>query len=281
MRRAYSVWSVLTAIGAAGCAVVMIGQIFSLKRGGPTDHAFVLAALVLMMALAFYLIWLEYRDTRLLWLAALPVAAAFLIRALCLDYASGDYNSFLAHWVEFFRQNGGFFAISQDIGDYNVVYLYFVAAISYLDVPDLYLYKLFSILFDVLPAGAQEGLGASGSVFDSAVPAYGGAKRGLLGTMRQYLWGDGSPRSGSIAGGSAKKFRGAHGSGLFLQIAGYFCAASVGRNVAGQEGEVLASLVIPGDLYGHDPARPPVGKASVGYFEGIFRSDGGVFQPDP
>ena len=101
----------------------MIGQIFSLKRGGPTDHAFVLAALVLMMALAFYLIWLEYRDTRLLWLAALPVAAAFLIRALCLDYASGDYNSFLAHWVEFFRQNGGFFAISQDIGDYNVVYL--------------------------------------------------------------------------------------------------------------------------------------------------------------
>lgn len=71
MRRAYSVWSVLTAIGAAGCAVVMIGQIFSLKRGGPTDHAFVLAALVLMMALAFYLIWLEYRDTRLLWLAAL------------------------------------------------------------------------------------------------------------------------------------------------------------------------------------------------------------------
>ena len=52
MRRAYSVWSVLTAIGAAGCAVVMIGQIFSLKRGGPTDHAFVLAALVLMMALA-------------------------------------------------------------------------------------------------------------------------------------------------------------------------------------------------------------------------------------
>ena len=38
MRRAYSVWSVLTAIGAAGCAVVMIGQIFSLKRGGPTDH---------------------------------------------------------------------------------------------------------------------------------------------------------------------------------------------------------------------------------------------------
>ena len=132
MRRAYSVWSVLTAIGAAGCAVVMIGQIFSLKRGGPTDHAFVLAALVLMMALAFYLIWLEYRDTRLLWLAALPVAAAFLIRALCLDYASGDYNSFLAHWVEFFRQNGGFFAISQDIGDYNVVYLYLSCFPSYL-----------------------------------------------------------------------------------------------------------------------------------------------------
>lgn len=111
-----------------------------------------LASLILLMALALYLLWRECRDAKLLWIAALPVAAAFLIRALCLDYASGDYNSFLAHWVQFFRENGGFAAIAQDIGDYNVPYLYFVAAISYLDVPDLYLYKLFSILFDVLLA---------------------------------------------------------------------------------------------------------------------------------
>lgn len=152
MRRAYSVWTVLTAAGGAVCAVMMAGQTFSLGRGEPGDHLFVLVSLILLMTLALYLLWREYRDIRLLWFAALPVAAAFLVRTFCLDYASGDYNSFLAHWVEFFRDNGGFGAVSQDIGDYNVTYLYFVAAISYLDVPDLYLYKLFSILFDVLLA---------------------------------------------------------------------------------------------------------------------------------
>ena len=152
MRQAYSVSSMLTAAGAAVCVIGMAGQVFSLERAGPGDHLFVLASLILLMALALYLLWRECRDAKLLWIAALPVAAAFLIRALCLDYASGDYNSFLAHWVQFFRENGGFAAIAQDIGDYNVPYLYFVAAISYLDVPDLYLYKLFSILFDVLLA---------------------------------------------------------------------------------------------------------------------------------
>ena len=152
MRQAYSVSSMLTAAGAAVCVIGMAGHVFSLERGGPGDHLFVLASLILLMALALYLLWRECRDAKLLWIAALPVAAAFLIRALCLDYASGDYNSFLAHWVQFFRENGGFAAIAQDIGDYNVPYLYFVAAISYLDVPDLYLYKLFSILFDVLLA---------------------------------------------------------------------------------------------------------------------------------
>ena len=152
MKRAYSLLPLLSAAGAAVCAAALALRSFDLERGGPADHAFVLAALAALMALALFLLWREGRDARLLCLVSLPVAAAFLIRAYCLDFASGDYNSFLAHWAEFFRQNGGFAALSQDIGDYNVTYLYFVAAISYLGVPDLYLYKLFSILFDVLLA---------------------------------------------------------------------------------------------------------------------------------
>ena len=55
-------------------------------------------------------------------------------------------------WAAFFRDNGGFAAIAQPIGNYNAPYLYFLAAISYLPVPDLYCIKLFSILFDVLLA---------------------------------------------------------------------------------------------------------------------------------
>ena len=43
-------------------------------------------------------------------------------------------------------------AVSPAVGDYNVPYLYFMAFISYLSAPDLYLIKLFSIIFDVILA---------------------------------------------------------------------------------------------------------------------------------
>ena len=39
--------------------------------------------------------------------------------------------------------------MARAVGDYNVPYLYFMAFISYLTTPDLYLIKLFSIVFDV------------------------------------------------------------------------------------------------------------------------------------
>ena len=82
----------------------------------------------------------------------LPVGLAFFLRAALLDYVADDYEIFLSQWVATFRDNGGFAAIKLPIGNYNVPYLYFLAAISYLPVPDLYLIKLFSILFDVLLA---------------------------------------------------------------------------------------------------------------------------------
>lgn len=120
-----------------------------LERGGTGSHIFVAAALLVLAGAAVSLAWAETRDPDQVILLLVPIGAAMLVRALCLDYASGDYNSFLCHWYEYFRSNGGFSAIAGSVGDYNVPYLYFVAAISYLPVPDLYLYKLFSILWDV------------------------------------------------------------------------------------------------------------------------------------
>jgi Gpi18-like mannosyltransferase len=87
------------------------------------------------------------RDTLLVLL--LPVGAAMLARAMCMDYAGSDYNNFLSHWYRFFQENGGFQAVAKAVGDYNVPYLYFMAFISYLSTPDLYLIKLFSLVFDV------------------------------------------------------------------------------------------------------------------------------------
>ena len=68
-------------------------------------------------------------------LAFLVLALAALLRSLCLDHITYDYRDFLSQWAAFFRENGGFSAIKEPIGDYNAPYLYFMAAISYLPSP--------------------------------------------------------------------------------------------------------------------------------------------------
>ena len=112
------------------------------------------AALLLILAALLALALLRHEgcpDMTLL-LLLLPIAAAMYLRLLCLDHRTHDYDTFLAKWAAFFRDNGGFSAIKLPVGDYNAPYLYFLAAISYLPIPDLYLIKSFSILFDVLLA---------------------------------------------------------------------------------------------------------------------------------
>ena len=112
----------------------------------------VAAALIALAALALLLLRAEGMDNRTLLVMLLPAAAAMLVRSLMLEFMSGDYRTFLSRWVEFFRLNGGFAGIARDLGDYNVPYLYILAAISYSSVPDLYLIKLVSVLADVFLA---------------------------------------------------------------------------------------------------------------------------------
>lgn len=77
---------------------------------------------------------------------------AVLIRLFLLPHVTLDYQDFLSKWVEHFRQHGGFAALRDPVGNYNVTYLYLLAFLSYLPFPDLYGIKLFSILFDLLLA---------------------------------------------------------------------------------------------------------------------------------
>ncbi len=84
--------------------------------------------------------------------AVFVLGLAFALRAIQMDYRSGDYNSFLIHWVDYFRTHNGFYGFAKSVGNYNVPYLYFLALFSYLPLNDLYLIKLLSIAFDVLLA---------------------------------------------------------------------------------------------------------------------------------
>jgi Gpi18-like mannosyltransferase len=100
------------------------------------------------------LLWGEglMRRASTVCLAVGLLGLAFWLRYLCLPYETLDYQDFLARWVQYFRQNGGFAGLSRSVGNYNVPYLYFLALFSYSGIDDLQLIKLLSIFFDVLMA---------------------------------------------------------------------------------------------------------------------------------
>jgi Gpi18-like mannosyltransferase len=75
-----------------------------------------------------------------------------LIRGGLFYFKSGDYNSFLVHWVRQMRGLSYAEAISTKIGDYNMPYLYILALISRFNIADLFLIKLVSTAFDIVLA---------------------------------------------------------------------------------------------------------------------------------
>ena len=106
-------------------------------------------ALLALAALYFSGLLKRPRDVAV---SAALVAAAFVLRGLCFSHVTLDYVNFLSQWVEYFRANGGFAALGEPIGNYNVPYMYFLAAFSYLGINDLYLIKLLSVFFDIVLA---------------------------------------------------------------------------------------------------------------------------------
>ncbi|MEF9971365.1 MAG: conjugal transfer protein TraL, partial [Oscillospiraceae bacterium] len=114
----------------------------------------VILLLGLLLIIALLIPWFEglLKNSRNLLIAILALALAFAARAWFLDYASGDYDTFLVHWVDYYRTNGGFAGLANSLGNYNIPYLYFLALFSYLPINDLYLIKLLSIAFDIILA---------------------------------------------------------------------------------------------------------------------------------
>ena len=110
--------------------------------------------LLLIGIFAFVILWVEgaLKSKTALYLSALLVLAAMVLRGLCMDYETLDYQNFLTRWVQMLKEQGGFKALRWNIGNYNVPYLYFLAAFTYLNMRDLYLIKLLSVLFDVILA---------------------------------------------------------------------------------------------------------------------------------
>lgn len=146
-------WSAkLCGLGAGLSIVGAFIAALQLHQGTMGQRMFVGVFLALLVGLGLLLLYLEQVKIRDLCYLALPLALAMLVRCLLMDHQSDDYLTFLSQWYEVIREGGGFAAISQPVGNYNVPYLYFIALISYLNVPNLYLYKLFSVFLDVILA---------------------------------------------------------------------------------------------------------------------------------
>ena len=140
------------ALTGTGLLVLSLLKSLGLSQGSPTARMAVGLCLLALAGLALALShWEGYKKEDLFRLL-LPIGLAIFLRVLLLDHATLDYQNFLAHWVDHFRENGGLAALKDPVGNYNVPYLYMLALLSYLPIPDLYGIKLFSILFDVLLA---------------------------------------------------------------------------------------------------------------------------------
>lgn len=140
------------ALTGAGLLLLTFFKTLGGSQGSPTARLAVGLSLLALAGLAMALLHCEGYGKNTLLTMLLPVGLAFFLRALLLDHITLDYQNFLAHWVEHFRESGGIAALRDPVGNYNVPYLYMLALLSYLPIPDLYGIKLFSILFDVLLA---------------------------------------------------------------------------------------------------------------------------------
>ena len=79
------------------------------------------------------------------------VLVAFCVRYLFLPIESADYRNHLSQWHAFIVENGYFAALQYDFSDYNVPYLYLVAAMAALlpGLHSLVAIKAISMLFDL------------------------------------------------------------------------------------------------------------------------------------
>lgn len=86
----------------------------------------------------------------------LLIFLSFTIRLLGSNVISFDYIEFLKEWISHIRENGGIYAISTIYENtncnYYLPYIFLLSIFSYIPIPDLYVIKLISIIFDYICA---------------------------------------------------------------------------------------------------------------------------------
>ncbi|MGN1480627.1 hypothetical protein [Porcipelethomonas sp.] len=79
---------------------------------------------------------------------------AVILRILMLDHETSDYSFFMKNWIIQLAQYDGLSGLGENIGEYNVPYMLFLALLPYLPFDDLTEIKILSIIFDFVGAFA-------------------------------------------------------------------------------------------------------------------------------
>ena len=99
--------------------------------------------------------FLEFFERNIIWfLYAFITLAALALRWQFIDWRSPDYSSYLEPWFLELKAAGGLKGLGQVIGNYNVLYLFLMALLTYVPLEPIVLIKGLSIAMDFLGAFA-------------------------------------------------------------------------------------------------------------------------------
>lgn len=83
---------------------------------------------------------------------SLVFAVGMMMRWLGRGFLAGDMARFLIPWFDEIKESGGLQGLSQQVGDYGLLYQTLISLMTYIDLPNIYQYKLLSIAFDIVLA---------------------------------------------------------------------------------------------------------------------------------
>ena len=81
------------------------------------------------------------------------IILGFVVRYSLRGFVSLDSADFLLPWYEEIEKSGGVKALKYQVGNYNILYQFLIALMTYLPIEPLSAYKSLSCLFDYLLAG--------------------------------------------------------------------------------------------------------------------------------
>ncbi len=88
------------------------------------------------------------KNNSLLFITLLFSMLGLVLRYSLRDILSHDAIGYLLPWYEERKALGGLSGLDVQVGDYNMVYQFFIAIMTYIPINPLYQYKLLSVIFD-------------------------------------------------------------------------------------------------------------------------------------